>query len=202
MKDTNYTVTIEGIRPLLQHNGRLCNPLDEHTKKLKAASKQRNKSDDDHMHTARVEFEGSMYFDPKIGPFIPTDNLQAMVERGATRRKLGKIFKAHVGIDMPLSGAQGFAIAYKGPRTVDGLWADKDGGYVFMKGARVGTSRVMRTRVRFAAGWKCTFGVEVLDDGVSAEQLEQAIADAGIYEGIGDWRPRYGRFTVSEIKKV
>ena len=63
MKDTNYTVTIEGIRPLLQHNGRLCNPLDVHTKALKAASKQRNKSDDDHMHTARVEFEGSMYFD-------------------------------------------------------------------------------------------------------------------------------------------
>ena len=59
MGDQVYSVTVEGIRPLLMHNGRLCDPLDEHTKKLKALAKQRNKSDDDHIRVARAEFEAA-----------------------------------------------------------------------------------------------------------------------------------------------
>jgi len=198
MKDAMYTVTIEGIRPLLMHNGRLCDPLDEHTKKLKAVAKQRNKSDDDHVRVARIEFEGGLYHDSKIGPYMPSDNLQAMIERGSTRRKLGKVFKAHVSVDMPSGDVPGFALKYKGPRDIDGLWSNR--AHVFTKGARVGQSRVMRTRVRFPTGWSLTFGVEVLADGVTKEQLHQAITDAGLYEGLGDWRPRYGRFVVKEIK--
>lgn len=197
MNDTMYTVTIEGIRPLLMHNGRLCDPLDEHTKKLKSAAKQRNKSDDDHIRVARIEFEGGLYHDPKLGPYMPSDNLQATLEKGAAKRKLGKVFKAHVGVDMP-DGAPGFAIQYKGPRDIEGLWANRS--FVFSKGAKVGQSRVIRTRVRFPTGWSCTFGVEVLADGVTKEQLQQAITDAGLYEGLGDWRPRYGRFVVKSVK--
>lgn len=194
--DTIYQVTIEGIRPLLMHNGRLCDPLDPATKALKAASKQRDKSDDDHGRVSRLEFEGSLYFDDKIGPYIPTDMLQAVLEKGATKRKLGKTFKACVGVDMPMD-ADGFALKYQGPRTIDGLWASRD--FVFVKGARVSNKRVMRTRPRFPK-WSLTFGVEVLSDGVTKEQLATAISDAGLYEGMGDWRPRYGRFVLKEIR--
>jgi hypothetical protein len=197
MGDRIYNVTIEGIRPLLMHNGRLCDPLDEHTKKLKTASKQRNKSDDDHIHVARVEFEGGLYHDDKIGPYVPSDNLQATIEKGAARRKLGKVFKAHVGVDMPDGDAPGFALKYKGPRDIEGLWSDRS--FVFSKGARVGQSRVVRTRARFATGWQLAFRVEVLADGVTKDQLKQAITDAGLYEGLGDWRPRYGRFVVKSL---
>jgi len=197
MNDTTYTVTIAGIRPMLMHNGRLCNPLDEQTKLLKTVTKQRNKSDDDHVRTARVEFEGGLYHDAKLGPYLPSDNLQAMIERGSTRRKLGKVFKAHVSVMMPDS-APGFALTYKGPRDVEGLWANR--AFVFTKGARVGQARVMRTRARFPTGWTLSFGVEVLADGVTKTQLEQAITDAGLYEGLGDWRPRYGRFVLQSIK--
>jgi hypothetical protein len=196
MKEQNFKVTIQGIRPLLMHNGRLCDPLDEHTKKLKVVAKQRNKSDDDHVAVARVEFEAGAYFSEEIGLYIPSDNLQAMVENGAKRRKLGKIFKAHVGI--AINDNDGFAINHKGPKTIEGLWANRD--YVFTKGARVGQARVMRTRLRIPTGWTCTFDVEVISEGVSREQVRQAIEDAGLYEGVGDWRPRYGRFVVTEMK--
>lgn len=197
MGDAVYSVTIEGIRPMLMHNGRLCDPLDEHTKKLKTIAKQRNKSDDDHIRVARAEFEGGLYHDPKIGPYLPSDNLQAMIERGSTRRKLGKVFKAHVTVDMPEGDAPGFAIKYKGPRSVEELWSNR--AFVFSKGARVGQSRVMRTRARLPTGWSVSFRVEVLADGVTRDQLRQAIEDAGLYEGLGDWRPRYGRFVVKEL---
>jgi hypothetical protein len=199
MGDTTYKVTIQGIRPLIMHNGRLCDPLDEHTKSLKAAAKQRNKSDDDHAHVARLEFEGGLYHDEKIGPYVPSDNMQAMIERGATRRKLGKIFKAHVGVVVD-GDAPGFALDYKGPRAVSALWENR--AFVFTKGCRVGQSRVMRTRARFPSGWSVSFLVEVLDNGVTKEQLAEAIGDGGMYEGLGDWRPRYGRFVLKEIAKA
>lgn len=195
MKDDIYTVTIEGIRPFIMHNGRLADPLDEFTVRLAVLTKNRQKSPDDHRAIQRAEFDGGLYWDEQIGPYIPSDNLQAVIERGATKRKLGKVFKAHVGIDMPDGDSPGFALDYKGPRDREGLF----GKFAFTKGAKVGQKRIMRTRARFPSGWRCTFRVEVLAGGVTKTQLEQAISDAGIYEGIGDWRPRYGRFVVREI---
>lgn len=196
-KDALYKVTICGIRPLIMHNGRLANPLDEHTKRLKAASKQRNKSDDDHIRVARVEFEGGLYFDKSIGPYVPVDLLQAMLLKGAGKRKNGSEFKAYVGVDMPVD-APGFALQYKGPRDVEGLWSNPD--FVLSKLVRVGQSRVVRTRPRFPTGWRVTFGVEVMAGGVTQEQLSQAVTDAGLYAGIGDWRPRYGRFVLEKFQ--
>jgi hypothetical protein len=35
--------------------------------------------------------------------------------------------------------------------------------------------------------------------GASRQTLMQAIEDAGLYEGMGDWRPRYGRFVVKSV---
>ena len=197
MKDEMLMVTIEGIRPLLLHNGRLADPLDEYTKRLKVLAKQRDKSDDDHVAVHRAEFEGGLYFDPKMGPYIPADTLQAVIERGATRRKLGKQFKATVSVEMPDNDANGFALKYKGPRDLDGLWSDRR--FVFTKGVKVGQKRVSRTRPRFPTGWTVTFGVEVMSGGATKAQVQQAIEDAGLYEGMGDWRPRYGRFVVKSV---
>jgi hypothetical protein len=199
MKDSIYEITIEGTRPYIMHNGRLADQLDPHTKALKVLARAKDKSDEDHIKIARTEFLGSLYWDEKLGPYIPSDNLQAVIERGATRRKLGKVFKASVGIQMPLD-AEGFALKYKGPRDLEGLWADD--AFVFTKGVKRNGRRVTCARPRFGVGWSCTFIVEVMLGGVTKSQLEQALQDAGTYEGIGDWRPRYGRFTVASCKEV
>lgn len=197
MESIFYEVKIKGIRPLLMHNGRLSDPLDPFTKRLKVATKKREKSDEDHEEVARLEFDGGMYHDEEIGPYIPWDNLQAVIERGATKRKLGKQFKAFVGVD-PVGGP-GAALLYKGPRDPDALWKDRD--YVFTKPARLQGKRVVRTRARFQDWW-LSFRVEVLDGAVTEEQLKQAISDGGAAEGLGDWRPRYGRFVVESVKEA
>ena len=44
-----------------------------------------------------------------------------------------------------------------------------------------------------------TFGVEVMSGGATKAQVQQAIQYAGLYEGMGDWRPRYGRFVVKSV---
>lgn len=198
VKESRYEVTIRGIRPILVHNGRLADPLDDYAKALKVVSKKRDKSDEDHIEVGRVEFVGGLYLDPKLGPVIPADNLQAVIERGATKRKLGKVFKALVEVPEPEGEATGYALKYDGPRDPKGLWANKQ--FVHRKGARISNKRVIRTRARFPTGWTVTFPVEVLHGGATKAQVEEAISDAGIYEGLGDWRPRYGKFEVVEIK--
>ena len=190
-------ITIVGTRPLLMHNGRLNDQLDPYTKKLSVAAKKKGKSGEELGDVSRIEFEGSMYFDEKVGPYLPVDNLQACMIEGARKRKLGKDFESLVEVNVPDSGPEGYPLQYKGPRTVDALW---DSRFMLRKGARVGQSRVMRTRPRFPTEWKCSFEVDVLDGGPSPDQVKQAFVDAGKLIGIGDWSPRYGRFVVDTFK--
>lgn len=193
---TTCKVKIEGTRPLLMHNGRLADPLDPATKSLSAAAKKKSKSDDEIADVSRLEFEGSLYIDDKSGPYLPVDNLQAMLVEGARKRKLGKEFESLVEVVVPETGPEGYRLEYKGPRDPKGLWSAK---MYLRKQARVGQSRVMRTRPRFK-DWSCSFEIEILEDGPDAEHVQRALTDAGRLIGIGDWSPRYGRFEVTEFK--
>jgi hypothetical protein len=156
----------------------------------------RQKSDEDHEEIGRVEFQGGLYHDEKIGPYIPVDNLQRVLERGATHQKLEKKFKAVVGIVIP-DDVDGYALQYKGPRGRVELWASEE--FRLRKNAGVDRKRIIRTRPRFPVGWKVNFAIEVLGGGVNMENVEQALRDAGLYEGLGDWKPRYGRFVVESV---
>jgi len=62
-------------------------------------------------------------------------------------------------------------------------------------------ARIVRSRPRFE-GWSARFRVQVLEeDLVSAQVLKEALEDAG-QNGVGDFRPRFGRFMVSGFKEV
>jgi len=50
--------------------------------------------------------------------------------------------------------------------------------------------------------WALKFEVEVLDDRISTEVLKLALDDTGRLNGLGDWRPRYGRFIVTKFKEL
>ena len=151
MKDEMLRVTIEGIRPLLLHNGRLADPLDEYTKRLKVLAKQRDKSDDDHVAVHRVEFEGGLYFDPKMGPYIPADTLQAgssVARRDASSENNSRQqFRSRCRITTPTVSRLN-----KGSSRLDGLWSDCR--FVFTKGVKVGQKRVSRTRPGFPPPWR------------------------------------------------
>ncbi len=198
---TTYNVTIEGFRPLVMHNGQLADPMNPHTKALKVATKKRNKTDDDIAEMARLEFIGGLYFDEKAGPLLPTDNLQACMLEGARMRKNGPIFETQVEVLPGDHGgaAFGYRLDYKGPRDIVGLWADSR--FRLVKGARVGQAKVIRTRPKFDK-WSCSFVIEVSDGGPTEAQILEAFSDAGRSKGLGDWTPRYGRFTVASIQAV
>lgn len=181
-----FTITMVGTAPLLMHSGRLANPLDPAVKAIKQVSSKRKKTDEDHETLAMLEHRGSLYIDPDVGPFIPGDNIFRCLWDAAKKFKLGVKVKEGLFITTDVN-----PIAYNGPRDADGLWNDKN--FVHMWPAKVGQSRVMRTRPVFrewrtsADGW---IDPSILDVG----ELEQIVDAAGRIIGLGDWRPKHGRF--------
>jgi hypothetical protein len=62
-------------------------------------------------------------------------------------------------------------------------------------------SAVTRTRPAFRKGWKATFEILVmLPEYISPQTLNQTISTAGRLGGLGDFRPTYGRFVVTNFE--
>ena len=188
-----FNVTIAGAA-MLMHNGALADPLSEYTKLLKAETAKRKKSDDDHEEIARIEFQGGLYYDEVLGPVIPGHVIDSVIVSGAKKKRLGTIFESCVRTTEDV-----YRLDYKGPRDRDGLWADPR--FRDRRGCGVQTARVIRTRPKFT-DWSVTFDLMLIPCEVNASNVEQAIVDAGIYSGIGDFRPRFGLFTLKSFKEV
>jgi hypothetical protein len=69
-----------------------------------------------------------------------------------------------------------------------------DPRYQYTRPAKIGTSKIMRTRPRFDA-WSVEIEIQYLPEIVTRRDVEDALARAGSIKGIGDWRPRFGRFS-------
>ncbi len=67
---------------------------------------------------------------------------------------------------------------------------------------RVKQAAVARSRLLIAEGWELDFRVEVHDEQVQADVLSEILNEAGRAVGIGDFRPRYGRFSVVTFEMV
>jgi len=51
-------------------------------------------------------------------------------------------------------------------------------------------------------GWVLSFEIEVLDDRIPQDVVKLALDEAGRTNGLGDNRPRFGRFIVSKFEEV
>jgi len=181
----NFRIT--GVVPLILHNGRLADPLDPHTKSLAEITGKRKKTDADHREAAKREWYGSLYlFNGE--PCIPFQMWEAMLIEGSKKFKRGPAAKAGLIIEAHS------AIQYDGPRAPDELWADER--FRLRVGAKVGTSRVMRTRP-FFTDWSADVEVKYLPDLLNPPEIGNFLSAAGMQVGLGDWRPRFGRFTVN-----
>lgn len=189
----DFRITLTGSDALLMHNSRLSNPLDPAAKAVKKLTSKRLKTDDDYEELAHVEWTGGLYFDPAIGPYIPADNIWRALYDGARKHKKGPRVKEGVFISTTVN-----PLAYPGPRTLDKLWADEN--FRHFASAKVGQQRVTRCRPQFRE-WR-TEADGVLDDSVlDLAELQQIAEVAGSLIGLGDWRPRFGRFSVT-VQKV
>ena len=63
-----------------------------------------------------------------------------------------------------------------------------------------GRARVIGYRPALKEGWKLNFKIICIDDGLPLTVLQDILVLAGKVIGIGDFRPRFGRFMVSRFE--
>lgn len=192
-------IKIEGIRPLLMHNGQLADPLNERTRALKRAVEKKSKmTDSDHEHARRCEWLGGAYFAESVGFYLPSENIEAMIVAGAKKARKGKQALAAIMVDeevVPLGLPQGCP----SPRNYEAFMDDKSGRFELRVGVKVGQARVMRTRPKFPSGWTLEFDLCFDETVLNLADIIEAVQAAGQYVGIGDWRPKFGRFQLVAV---
>lgn len=173
-----YKVSIKGVAPLLQHRY----PVENGEEKIKKRTGARDYSD---------EAEISLHRDEKGNIYEPSDHI------------LGALIKA----------ASNFLIGGRGKKTYkeiikSSLFVSPDAiphqNQKWVKDARpvvVQRSRIIRERPMFK-DWGLSFEVEAADEQLAENALKQIFDYAGAYCGIGDFRPRFGRFIVTEFKAI
>lgn len=141
-------VVIRGISPLLMHNGQTADPLNKFSKQMKAITGKRKKTEEDYAEMSKIEWHAGLYVDKDGDLIIPSTLIEASIQDGAKKSKLGKAFKSAVFINDDAK----LDIGTK--KKASELWGDDQ--YRDVRGVRVGQSRVMRTRPVFNQ-WKCSF---------------------------------------------
>ena len=182
----SYKIT--GVAPLLLNNGQLCNPLNEWTKALKKITGKRKMTEADHEEKSRLEWYGGLYISNGL-PCLPAENWERALLDAGRKVNLGKDVQAgtYVTDSTPL--------IYDGPTDIDALW--KDERFKLTSPVKIGKNRVMHTRPKFPE-WSCTVEYRFETSILSFGQLNQLLEIAQI-QGIGDWRPKFGRFTAEAV---
>lgn len=183
-------LTMKGFSPMLLHNGQTANPLNKYARQLKKVSGKRNKTDEDFEAMAKIEFFAGLYLNQKGEYVLPAHNIEAVLLEGAKKNKNGKLIQSGVFV------AEDPLLVFDGSqKTADELW---DGGeHALMVAVRVGKNRVMRTRPMIPEGWTAEVVIHYDQQIVEESVIRQALEVGGREKGMGDWRPKYGRFVVS-----
>jgi hypothetical protein len=180
------SVKIEGICPILLHNGQTADPTNKFSRQMKEISGKRKKTDEDYAEMSRIEWHAGLYVNKDSKIIIPAFMFEACVYNGAKKSKLGKAFKSSVFVEDDAI----LDIGVKYDKATD-LWCKEE--FRDIRGVRIGQVKVMRTRPIFY-NWKAAFDVSFDDEQVNESDVTRAIEDAGSKCGLGDFIPRYGRF--------
>ena len=183
-----FIIDITGTSALLMHNARLADPLDPITKEKAKVSSKRKKTEEDQELLSHLEWQGGLYWHDAVGPYLPGDNVFKSLIEAARKSKDGKRVEQGLLITTDQN-----PLVYDGPRTLDEMWEDKR--FVHRCTVKQQMSRIVRTRPIFHS-WRTQAEGRFDDSVLNAEDVESFAEIAGKYIGVGDWRPKHGRFDV------
>ena len=87
MKKLN--VTLVGNSPLIMHSPKCVNPLHPISLEMKKYTSKRKKTDEDYLKISDLEWESGVYWDDKIGLYIPNECIKATIQNGAKANRKG-----------------------------------------------------------------------------------------------------------------
>jgi hypothetical protein len=89
-----------------------------------------------------------------------------------------------------------FPLVYQGPADLQDLWADQ--AFRLTAGVRVQRNRIMRTRPIFES-WTLVAQVLYNPSQLIRSEIQEFFRIGGDLIGLGDWRPRFGRYLVEDM---
>lgn len=190
MKDLKFR--LRGTSPMIVHNGQTANPLNAYAKQLKSVSKKRNKTDEDLEKLAQIEFRAGWYLGANGEYTIPAHNIEATMTAGAKRDKNGKLVQSGAFV------VEDPKLVFEGSdKSVEDLWEGRK--HALMVTVCVSRRRVLRTRPMVPTGWTADVTVRHDPKVLGPEVVQRALEVAGMEHGLGDWRPKFGRFLVETL---
>jgi hypothetical protein len=185
-----FEVGIESISPMLHHGSQNVGMEKESLKKKGGIALMGDPE----------EWKKTIYFDEEIGVYMPAISLEASFVNAAKQFKISgrttatKYFKSGVFI---MDEKLDFTVNGKKIKSLDEVEVDK---------RTVKNPSTKGRNVRYRAifkKWQSHFKVLLsADDFISNELLKEVIEFAGMYIGVGDYRPRFGRYKITSFKEV
>jgi len=172
-------VEIIGTAPLLQHRF----ATEEHGINVSKGKKK--------VYDPKEEAEKCLYKNVKGEIYEPSEHVYQAMVRAAVDFKFEKkkSYKDVITSGLLIQPDE-IPLIYEGNYEIDA------------RGAVVQRARIIRWRPCFNT-WKLRFIINILDDeNISVPVLKEILEKAGATKGIGDYRPRFGRFYVSEFKVI
>ncbi len=180
MKPTyeKYNVTIKGIRPLMHHR-----------MAIEPASKKRKTE-----YIPEEEAKGALYLNDDGVPYQPAIHIEGSMITASKmfkwkgRKTLMDVFKSSVFVS-PIE------IPFEIPNDSLDYVIDK-------RHAKIKMARILRCRPRWD-DWQFSFVITTLQpDQLSMDQLEDVLTHAGLFVGIGDFRPKFGTFEITKFEQM
>lgn len=180
-------IAIRGIAPLL-----MSRYIGEQLPMEKPKKKTQQWIDDTHLN----DWMERAYFDAERGFHIPPEMVEGMLYKGATKQRNGQLFKEAVAVVedyIPL-------IVYSGPdddrgKILKGKLQDYyRREHIDLRGVVIKRMRIDRCRPIFR-NWGLQFTVRFENELVEVADVKAALGRACL----GDFRPRFGRFRVTEF---
>jgi hypothetical protein len=177
MKKVN--IKIKGIVPLLQN--RFVGEIEEN-------SSQRSGVVD-----YSEDWKEALYFDEKLGVYEPSEHI------------LGAMIQAAKNFQIPGRGKKTYKDLMKSAIIIEPdkiALSKKEPDEIDKRPVVIRGSRILRQRPMMKEGWELSFTVNILDEQLPVEVVKRILEHSGRYIGIGDYRPRFGRFTIEEFEEI
>lgn len=186
-----------GVAPLLMHNGHLADPDNPHARALKEhEQKHKNsKTDEYYREHKRLQYRGSLVLVKGSSgtpvPGLTADMIEVCLIHGARKARKGKEATAAILVE------KSAPLIYDGSKDPEKLFATGEPWYDY-RPVVIQKKRVMRCRPKFDE-WSVEFSLTFDTSVFNADQVVASAEAAGSMVGIGDYRPKFGRFEVSVL---
>lgn len=176
MNTTKISVSVQGIRPLLQNDSFEADAAEG------------------------VKKKGQVY-----DPQVEADKRLITNKEGVLCQKASHFEGAMVksAVDFKFKGHKTFKDIVKAGVIVDPILIPHNNAdwEIDKQSVKIGQARVMRSRPRFDE-WDLDFKIMITDDRLEPMVLKEILEGAGYYVGVGDYRPKFGLFEVTKFDVI